>query len=67
MSDKIAIFIKKLIGSKNKWTCVFDDFDADFQDKEIIDLYRSNGFRYVNEIYYSIQGAAGKSLIGKRL
>ena len=65
--DEIAIFIKKLIESRSKLTCIFDDFDADFKDKENIDLYRSNGFHYINEIYYAVQGAADKNLIDKCL
>ncbi len=52
LRDEVGAFIHKLLQSDQTLACIFDDFNADFSDRENNDLYESHGLCCDNEIYY---------------
>lgn len=64
LRDEIALFVEQFIRSNPTISCVFDDYNATFNDAGN-DLYCSNGMHYKNEVYYVIKNEINKELIDK--
>jgi hypothetical protein len=54
LKDEVSYFIQKQISVNEDWSCIFDDFDADFKDKNGNSLYGLCGLHLNDQIYYCV-------------
>lgn len=63
LRGEVSLFIETILKSNKTLSCIFDDFNADFSNKEPNDLYESNGLHYLNEIYYVANESSPSNII----